>query len=55
MTKEKISDLRSLHERVVTCTVDNQRTQNALSAAKGQLEDYLWKLEHEKGDSQQKV
>lgn len=47
LTKDQISDLRSYQERVVVCTLDNERTLNALKVAKAQLETFLWKLEHE--------
>ena len=47
LTKDQISDLRSLHESVVARTLENERTLNALKFAKGTLDTFLWALEQE--------
>jgi hypothetical protein len=48
LTKDQISDLRSIQERVVTCAVDHEKATEALRMAKAQLGHLLWRLEHEK-------
>ena len=47
LTKEQISDLRSHQDKVVSCTIDNERSLRALEGAKLTLENFLWRLEHE--------
>ena len=47
LTKEQISDLRSHQDKVVSCTIDNERSLRALEGAKLALENFLWRLEHE--------
>lgn len=48
LTKDEVSDLRSYRERIVVCTLDNERSRQALLIAKKQLEDFLWRAEHER-------
>ena len=46
LTKDQVSDLRSLHERIVVCALANERGISDLMFAQKQLDAFLWQLEH---------
>lgn len=48
MTKDEVSDLKSLIDRIVQCEKDSQTAALCLAQAKGNLASALWNLEHGK-------
>jgi len=55
LTKDEVSDLKSFVERVVECEKSLLVSQNALTQARNNLSQTLWKFEHEKNTEDQKT
>ena len=51
LTKDQISDLRSHIDNIVRCSLAKERETTILAPAKASLENFLWKLEHDKGEN----
>ncbi len=48
LTKDEVSNLKSLQAAVTARTIDQYKAAQQLSEAEGKLSSYLWELEHPK-------